>query len=141
MAVSTCVGVGFAKLEKRMSARENHDQPTDGEQKLGTELVLARTAMDVCHREWIEHCYRGQAPDAPGQVFGEAVLVVRARYLGLEEATKETFDKAYAFLYAVKQCQRLADLAKAEIAFSRPELLAELNRRLEEMYGREEDIS
>ena len=139
MAVSTCVG--FAKLGKRMSAGEKHDQPTEGEQKLGTELVLARTAMYVCHREWIEHCYGGQAPDAPGQVFDEAVRAVRARDLGLEEATKETFDKAYAFLYAVKQCQRLADLAKAEIAFSRTELLAELNRRLEEMYGGEEDIS
>jgi hypothetical protein len=141
MAVATCVEVGFAKLGKRMSTGENHDQPTDGEQTLGTELVLTRTAMDVCHREWIEHCYRGQAPDAPRQVFDEAIRVVRARTFGLEEATKETFDKAYAFLYAVKQCQRLADLAKAEIAFSCSERLAELNRRLEEMYGGEEDIS
>ncbi len=115
---------------------------TPAELRLYTEMLAANEALEIARQEWAQHYY-GDASKGPSEIAEQYQDAQRAALLyaakGEEEVSYETVVKAGTFLHAVAQLKTVLGTLKAEVAYRRPEVLGELNRRLEELGGGEEE--
>jgi hypothetical protein len=115
---------------------------TPAELRLYKEMLAANEALEIARQEWAQHYY-GDASKGPSGIAEQykdarqAAMLYAAK--GEEEVSYETAVKAETFLHAVAQTKTALGTLKAEVAYRRPEVLAQLNRRLKELGGEEEE--
>lgn len=114
---------------------------TDAELELIREARVRKIAMDQIYQEWLDAIYDGEEPaHDPGRPYREAVRIANTEDPDIEnpellEMLKVSRILARTLLLAVEKSQEALDALKAEVAYSHPEALEELNRRLRELRG------
>jgi hypothetical protein len=116
------------------------DEVTPGGEPLLMEVEVTKLALETFYRQWVDHYYGAeeQAPEDP-QPFQDARRIVFAsdEEFVAEGISPKTSERAYTFLHALDKHRDAVETFMAEAAYSHPEYLGELNRRLEEIQGGE----
>jgi hypothetical protein len=90
-------------------------EETPGEKQIREELREAREDLTLRHQEWVEHYYpEGKVPPDP-EPFNDAVEVLFAVRAGEDMHTAGTLGRAAGLVRAVRNIQRLIEVAKVEV--------------------------
>ena len=115
---------------------DQEDELTSGEEHLLKELWAARYAAEHFYQKWLDALYDGTAPpEDPSLPYREALRIANIKDPVLAAIFPNMIDLARAVINAIEKYQDALNTIKAEIAYSRPELLEEMNRKLRELRG------
>jgi len=100
-------------------------------------------ALEVTYQTWVGHYYIGKGEPIPEdpKPFADARRIVSAddeEFAQDEVSPGETYQAAYTFLYAFDKYRDIVETLEAEVAYSHPEHLEELNHRLKKIRGEED---
>jgi len=120
--------------------------PDNAPPNLLIELEVRRLAMEVTYQAWIGHYYIGKGEPIPEdpKPFADARRIVSAddeELIADEVSPGETYEAAFTFLYAFDKYRDIVETLAAELAYSHPEHLEELNHRLKKIRGEGEEDS
>lgn len=113
---------------------DQEDELTLGEEQLLKELWTARYAAEHFYQKWLDARFEGTAPpEDTGLPYREAQRIANIKDPVLAAIFPNMIDLARAVVEAMEKCEDALNTAKAELAYSHPEHLEEMNRKLREL--------
>jgi hypothetical protein len=110
------------------------DELTSGEEQLLKELWSARYAAEGFYQKWLDARFDGTAPpEDPGLPYREAQRIANIKDPVLAAIFPNMIDLARVVVEAMEKCEDALNTAKAELAYSHPGHLEEMNRKLREL--------